>query len=95
MNKGQQVMVRSTFNQPIVRSFLSESNGVVEICRDEAFKKWQSAGEIPNSVTVSKRDIFVYDAKLFDQMKKYDELVDSFPEELRRLWSKAIPLYPA
>jgi hypothetical protein len=91
MEKGQQIMIRSTFNQPVIRRYWAEFDGMVIIFRDEAMRKNTSG--IPANIAISKKDVFEYDVRLFEQMKKYDERIDSFPKELDDLWLKAIPLY--
>lgn len=91
MEKGQKIMVRSTFNQPIIRRYWAEFDKIVTVYREDVFNKVNCA--IPATIPVSKSDVFEYDARLFEQMKKYDEKLDSFPKELDSLWLKAIPLY--
>ena len=93
MEKGQKIMVRTTFNQPIIRSYWAEFDEVVIIYREGALKDRENISDIPATIAISKKDVFEYDARLFEQMKKYDERIDSFPKELEDLWLKAIPLY--
>ena len=89
---GKEVLVRSTFGQPVVRILLGGGDGRAIICRREAFLRWQGQGVEPTGIQVPKEDIFEYDEQLFEAMKAYDEMLDSMPEGLRQLWDKAKPL---
>jgi len=93
MLKGKTVMVKTTFNQPVIRILLSENNGVATICRGEVYSQWQKGGSAPRGATVSKADVFEFDADLYEEMKKWDEELDNQPKELLNLWVKAVPVY--
>jgi hypothetical protein len=93
MEKKQKIMVRSTFNQPVIRRYWAELDDAVIIYREESLKDKETTSLIPANISVSKKDVFEYDSALFEQMKKYDEKIDSFPKELENLWAKAIPFF--
>lgn len=89
MDRGQRVILRSTLNQPVIRRVWSSHNGVVVICREETFADWKTMKIEPRGIEVRQEDVFEYDRELFEQMKEYDEVLDSNPKGLEELWAKA------
>ncbi len=92
MQAGKDVMVRSTLGQPVVRTLLAERNGRVIVCRREALDEWHQQGAKPTGVEVAREDVFELDQQLLEAMKAFDEVLDSKPAGLARLWEKAKPL---
>ncbi len=83
MDTRKRVMVRSTFNQPIVRRLQNEGSESVIISREE----------VTNGISIPKKDVFEYDPEIYERMTKYDRLLDSHPIELEQLWQKAKPVF--
>jgi len=89
MNKGDEVIVKSFLNQPVVRRLWCERDDLASICREEAYQRWQRTGEEPLCSEIGKTFIFKYDSDLYKEMTRFDAIIEALPAELDYLWQKA------
>jgi hypothetical protein len=92
MPKGDQVLVKTFLNQPIMRSVLRENHDKIVICR-EAFLRVLGEGKDHEfrGTAIPRNKVFKWDKALFDEMLKFDNQIENAPQQLTELWKKAMP----
>lgn len=91
MPKGDLVMVKTFFNQPIMRRVLSEDGRTVIICRDDFFPAVQGENSKFRGTAISRDKVFKWDENLFNEMLRLDEQIGRELPQLIRLWEQAVP----
>lgn len=89
MSTGDQVLIRSFLDQPIVRRIVEEQGETTTICREDAYKLWMNGGSKPQGTEVPKTQVFRYDPTLYEEMVQLDRAIESNQSRLVELWKSA------